>query len=158
MIRTILLFSWLTFHPVHVTFISIDFSREMGSFNVFLKMYYDDFLLDSKINNDSGKSNYSGDISQSRPFVNDYINKKLMIYADQKKLLLEIGEIKLNDNELYLNISNKSIGKPKSITVKNMIMTDLYSDQANMMIVKTDDFEEGFKLTPVITEKTFKVK
>ncbi len=37
-------------------------------------------------------------------------------------------------------------------------MTGLYSDQSNMVIVRVKDFEEGVKLTPDITEKTFKIK
>lgn len=46
---------------------------------------------------------------------------------------------------------------PETITVKNIIMTDLYADQANMVIVKVADFEEGVKLTPGLTEQTFKI-
>jgi hypothetical protein len=37
-------------------------------------------------------------------------------------------------------------------------MTDLHSDQANMIIVRVNDFEEGVKLTPDMTEKTFNMK
>jgi hypothetical protein len=37
-------------------------------------------------------------------------------------------------------------------------MTGLYTDQANMVIVRIKDFEEGVKLTSELTEQTFKIK
>jgi hypothetical protein len=37
-------------------------------------------------------------------------------------------------------------------------MTELYADQANMMIIRVNDFEEGVKLTPEIREQTFNLK
>jgi hypothetical protein len=37
-------------------------------------------------------------------------------------------------------------------------MTGLYGDQANMIIVRADNFEEGVKLTSDITEQTFNIK
>ena len=36
-------------------------------------------------------------------------------------------------------------------------MTSLYNDQANMIIVKVNDFEEGVKLTAEEPEKTFEI-
>jgi hypothetical protein len=42
--------------------------------------------------------------------------------------------------------------------VKNLIMTGLYNDQANMIIVKINDFEQGVKLTSEATEQTFQIK
>ena len=60
--------------------------------------------------------------------------------------------------KLSMNLEYDYGKKPKTITVKNLIMTDLYSDQSNMIIVKDKDFEEGVKLTSEITEQTFKIK
>jgi translation elongation factor P/translation initiation factor 5A len=57
-----------------------------------------------------------------------------------------------------MNLVYKSDKKPKTISVKNMIMTGLYNDQANMTLIRVDDFEEGIKLTPEQTEQTFNLK
>jgi hypothetical protein len=64
----------------------------------------------------------------------------------------------LVDNELSINLLYQGDKKPKIISVKNLIMTDLYSDMANMVIVRINEFEEGVKLTPDIYEQTFKIK
>jgi hypothetical protein len=37
-------------------------------------------------------------------------------------------------------------------------MTNIFDDQANMVILKVNDFEEGVKLTPEKTEMTFNIK
>jgi hypothetical protein len=48
--------------------------------------------------------------------------------------------------------------KCRTISVKNLIMTRIYGDISNMILVKINDFEEGGKLTSDITEQTFKIK
>jgi|GEM_PF-2696112 len=42
--------------------------------------------------------------------------------------------------------------------VKNLIMTGLYGDMSNMILLKINDFEKGFRLTSDITEQTIKIK
>jgi hypothetical protein len=63
----------------------------------------------------------------------------------------------MSENELRMNLSVDAVKKINTIKVQNMIMTSLYSDQANMIIVKVNEFEEGVKLTPEETEKTFNI-
>ena len=57
MFRTSIFSIWFAFHPVHVTLTSIDFIPERDSFKVFVRMYFDDFLLDSKVNGEVFKKN-----------------------------------------------------------------------------------------------------
>jgi hypothetical protein len=64
----------------------------------------------------------------------------------------------LVDNELSVNLIYEGVKKPRIITVKNLIMTGLYTDMANMVIVRINEFEEAVKLTPDNTERTFKIK
>ncbi|HZK61017.1 MAG TPA: DUF6702 family protein, partial [Anaerovoracaceae bacterium] len=69
-----------------------------------------------------------------------------------------LNEMKLTDNEISINMGYGVLKKPKTITVQNLIMTGLYADQSNMIIVKINEFEEGVKLTTDCTEKTFIIK
>ena len=155
MIKIFLLFSWLIFHPVHISMSSIDYSGESDSFKVFLKMYYDDFLLDAKQN--ITESGLSGDENLLRETVKKYLDSNFLIFINQKQLHGSIEELKLINGEIIVNL-NFNTAKPRgSITVKNLIMTNLYPDQANMMIIKINDFEQGFKLTSEKTEQSFKI-
>ncbi len=119
-------------------------------------MYYDDFLMDCKMNNnDSGKFYIPENSILSREIMSNYLDNKFLIFVNQKQLPGEIEDMKILDGELNINLIFKSVKKPGSVTIRNLIMTRLYSDQANMMIIKINDFEEGIKFSPEKTEKTF---
>jgi hypothetical protein len=159
MFRTLIISIWLAFHPVHVTLTSIDYVPERESFKVFVRMYFDDFLLDSKVNGEVfQKERFSGDDSVSVRFMEGYLRDKVVIKVNDNLLSARLLDMNMVDNEVSMNLEYDYGKKPKSITVKNLIMTGLYTDQANMVIVRIKDFEEGVKLTSELTEQTFKIK
>jgi len=146
------------FHPVHVTFTSIDNVPGTDSIKVFVKMYYDDFLIDYKMfkgNGDVGK------VADNQKFPEDlmkkYLDEKVNIFINNKQVKGKLLNLTLTDNEISIDLLYRSAGKPETITVRNLIMTSLYSDQANMTIIRINDFEEGVKLTPEKTEETFRL-
>jgi len=156
----ILCFSfWFLFHPVHVTITSIDFVPEMDIFKVFVRMYFDDFLRDYKLGGeDAQNKDFTNNNSPSREAMEKYLNEKIMLKLDAEQLSGKLKDMSLTDNEISMNLEFGARKKPKTFTVKNLIMTNLYSDQSNMIIVKINEFEEGVKLTADITEQTFKIK
>lgn len=156
----ILFFSiWLLFHPVHVSLTSIDYMQEKGCFKVFVRIYFDDFLIDSRINEEGiEKIDFSVGNSSSMIFMERYLTEKVIIKVNEKQLSGKLLDLKLVDNEISMNLEYITGKKPKIINVKNIIMTDLYRDQSNMIILRLNDFEEGVKLTPDETEHYFKIK
>ena len=122
-------------------------------------MYFDDFLRDYKLcGGDIQNSDFSGNNSSSMDVMEKYLGEKIIIKVNEKQLSGKLQDMKLTDNEISMNLKYSTGKKPKTITVKNLIMTGLYSDQSNMIIVRINDFEEGLKLTSDITERTFKIK
>lgn len=160
MLKTLILSIGLLFHPVHVSLTSIDHVHGTDSLKVFVKMFYDDFLLDYKLfdsENESVKKMTTGQLFPAE-LMNKYLDKKVNISVDNKQLKGKLLNLTLDDNEISMNLVYKSDKKPKTISVKNIIMTGLYNDQANMTLIRVDDFEEGIKLTPEQTEQTFNLK
>jgi len=160
MVKTLFIFVWLFSHPVHVTVTSIDYIPEADSFKVFVRMYFDDFLLDCKLN---GKDIYNSDFisdqkTSSWSKMEEYIEERIIIQVNEKQLSGEILDMQLADEEISMNLRYGSENNPNTITVKNLLMTDLYSDQVNMIIIRINDFEEGVKLTSEVTEQTFIIK
>lgn len=155
----ILIFSiWIAFHPVHVTLTSIDFNQEKESFKVFVRMYFDDFILDSKLKGEViQKELFSGDDPASIKYMEKYLEENVVIKVNDNQLSVKLLDMNMADNEVSMNLNYDCGKNPKTITVKNLIMTSLYTDQANMVIVKIKDFEEGVKLTSELTEQTFKI-
>jgi hypothetical protein len=159
MFKTLFFSIWFAFHPVHVTLTSIDYVPETESFKVFVRMYFDDFVLDCKLNGDViQKEGFSGRNSSSIEAVEKYLKDKVVIKVNDKQLSWKLHDMNMIDNEVSMNMEFINGKKPKTVTVKNLIMTGLYNDQSNMIIVKVDDFEEGVKLTSDLTEQTFKIK
>jgi len=160
MVKLLVFSIWLFFHPVHVTLTSIDQDLGSDSLKVFVKMYYDDFLLDYYLFDSGNDSIRIIPADQLIPagLVNKYIGEKVTIIVNNKELKGKLLKLDLIDNEIMMNLLYISARKPKVMTVRNLIMTELYADQANMMIIRVNDFEEGVKLTPEIREQTFNFK
>lgn len=122
-------------------------------------MYFDDFIRDCKL--DGTEINGKDFSTTNDIFIEkmmSYINKKIIIKVNDKQLSGKLLTMNLTDNEISMNLDYGSHKKPRTIWVRNLIMTGLYSDMANMILLRVNDFEEGVKLTSDITEQTFKVK
>jgi len=159
MLKLFLFSVWIMFHPVHVTLTSIDYVKERRELEVFVKLYYDDFLLEcSKEGNDT-ESLISARVNDDlKQLMERYLNDKVIIKINSKKVQGRLKDINVQDNEARVNLVFNDIQKPKEIVVRNLIMTDLYSDQANMVIIRVGDFEQGVKMTAEIREQSFKIK
>lgn len=158
MFRLLFFSIWLVIHPVHVSLMSIDYVPDQEIFKVFLRIYYDDFLLDSGIKTADQKNlDFSVNNAFTQEVMANYVNDRIRISVNKKQIPAKLGEMNLSDNELRMNLFFSSTRKVSSITVKNLIMTSLYSDQANMIIVKVNDFERGVKLTAEEPEMTFEI-
>ena len=159
MLSTLFLSALLFFHPVHVTLTSMDYTPGTRVFKVFVKMYCDDFLRDCKVNGEQVENVvFSDKDSASFSLMEKYLSKKVKVEVNDKKLVGKLQNMTLNDNEISVNLQYGKVKKPAIVSVTNLIMTSLYSDQANMLIIRVNDFEEGVRLTPEATEKTFRLK
>ena len=122
-------------------------------------MYFDDFLRDNKLDGtEIHNKDFSTDNSASVNIMEKYLAEKVIIKVNEKQLAGKLQNMNLADNEISMNLEYSTVKKPKTVSVKNLIMTQLYSDMSNMIIVRINDFEEGVKLTSDITEQTFNIK
>jgi len=150
---------WFIFHPVHVTVTSIEYVPGKDMFTAFFKLYYDDFLSDYKLSGgDTENVLFSVIDKRSLDEMEKYLNKRFSMKVNNEILKGNLKDIKVEGNEIRMNMELLSHGRLKEIIVKSEIMTGLYGDQSNMIIIKVNDLEEGFKLTPEKTEQTFKIK
>jgi hypothetical protein len=159
MIKTLFFSIWFFLHPVHVTLTSIDYVPEIDSFKVFVRMYFDDFIRDNKLDGTEIKEkDFSTTNAVCIEKMMKYIEKKVILKVNEKQLSGKLQDMNLADNEISMNLEYGASKRPRTISVKNLIMTGLYSDMSNMILVRINDFEEGVKLTSEMTEQTFKVK
>lgn len=159
MLKLLLIAFWLVVHPVHVTLLSIEYSEEKKAFDAFLRVYYDDFMLDYQLlKGNTSVFNINGDKKEAITRLEGYLKERIQLLADKMPLDFTITDINLSDNELNIYLHYKSAGKAKVFTVKNAILADIYNDQSNLLIFRYGEFEEGVKLTPGKREHVFEIK
>ena len=159
MLKALFISVWFLLHPVHVTLTSIDYVPENDSFKVFIKMYFDDFINDNKlagIEVDARDFEPVGDSAISS--MQRYLKEKVIINVNGKILTGNISDMTLADNEISMNLKYGGNKAPRQVTVQNLIMVRLYSDMSNMILLRINSFEEGFRLTSDMTEKIFNIK
>ena len=159
MLKALTISLWMLIHPGHVTMTSIDLVQGTDSLKVSCRMEFDDFLKDLQtIDDDRNLKLFFGKQPFPADLINQYFNSKVFIYVNNKLLIGKLLSANLTDNEINLNLFYRSGKKPKSITVRNMILVGWYSDQTNLMIIRINNFEKGIKLTPEHNEETFILK
>ena len=159
MLKALAISLWLIMHPGHVTMTSIDYVKGTDSLKVSCKMEFEDFLKDLQtIDDDRNLRRLFGEEPFPSDLINQYFNSKVFIYVNNKLLIGKLLSANLTDNDINLNLNYRLSKKPKSITVRNMILTGWYSDQTNLLIIKINNFEKGIKLNPVHNEETYIIK
>ena len=135
---------------------SIEHIRGTDSLKVMINMSYDLFLRDYQtIDDDRDMHKLYSYKPFPEVFVNNYIRSKVFIYINNKLLIGKLLSMDLSEGAVSMKFLYRSAKKPRKITVRNMILTRLYSDQVNLIILLIDDFEQGIKLTPEHIEETF---
>jgi len=160
MFRTLTLFFFIMMHPVHVSLMSVEYDGSAELFRVFVKVFFDDFLIDTGIVDANRVLNI--DITDypipDKAVIEEYFTGKLMISVNKEQLNGKLTGTDLSDGELNVNMVFAAGQSINTVTIKSLIMTNIFDDQANMVILKVNDFEEGVKLTPEKTEMTFNIK
>jgi hypothetical protein len=146
-------------HPVHVTLLSVEYSAESEAFNVYLKVYYDDFKTDYQLlTGMTPDFDLSGNKEAAIKMITDYIKEKVQIFAGKIKLDGKIKDLNLADNELKMSLLYDYQKRSRVFIVRNSILTDIYKDQSNLLIFRYGNFEEGIKLTAEKREQIFNIK
>ena len=150
----------LMFPPKHVTMTSIDQIPGTDSLKVSVRLEYDQFLQDYQqcINDDLDLHV----LRSYKPFpadeIDKYINSKLFIRINKKLLTGKLLKSELDGGDIRFHILYRLEKKPRSITVKNTLLTGLHSDLENLTILTIKDLSAEVKFIPGYTEETFDLK
>jgi hypothetical protein len=159
MLKILILNMLLSLHPVHVTLTTINQDPGSDTLELFFRMYVDDFKLDYKKyypDFNPGKDNDTADYP--REMLNRYFNDRVRIWVNNKLLNGNITEVTINSYEITINLDYHSYRKPKTIKVSNQVLVSIYSDQANMVYLSINNYEDAVKLTADNVEKTIRLK
>jgi hypothetical protein len=154
MLRFVFIISILSFfHPVHVSLLSLDYDKVKEVVTLFVKVYYDDLENDCRLLTKNPELQlYNSELMPSESVLQKYIAARIVIEAGDERLKSGPVIIESDGEEVRIYSSYHYRGSSSIFTIRNTIMTGLYSDQSNLMIFKAKDFEKGYRFTPELTD------
>jgi len=141
-------------HPVHVSLTGIDYNSANRTYTIFVKVYSDDLESDMRLS----PGCLSGPFSSPDEQYSNYLCDRVVIREDGKKLGLKLTGTESDGLEHRFTLEAKGASRVKTVEVVNRIMIRLYDDQANMVLFRFDNMEEGYKFTPSDTLRNYFVK
>jgi hypothetical protein len=148
----IILFTYLTscFHPVHLSFTNVEYIADKQEIQLTSRIFWDDMEAEIEAQNqvelNIGTPNEHPNLNQ---YIQTWYSKSLLIEINGKpiaedKYILTLTEIDDISMRMVFTIQSES---PKQIQIKNKILTALYADQSNLLIIKIKQIEESFSLS-----------
>jgi len=135
-------------HPLHLSISNVEYTGTNGVWEVSIKLFQDDFgdELTKRygIDSDFNSPDRPIDSISYKSYVKD--NFELRI----NNSLLSVGEWKyagkkVNFEAVWLNFTFNFEERPKSVTIENTLMFDLFDDQKNLLIFTFDDQQKSFQ-------------
>jgi hypothetical protein len=148
------------FQQMPVTFTGMEYIQGTDSLKVSVRINYELFLRDYQqtIFDDLDIEVLRGFKPFPSDLANNYINSKINIYANKKLIVGKLLKTEENEEDVRFSILYRVEKRLKRITVRNTILTGLYSDVENLIILRSRNYESEKKLTPEHNEETFVMK
>ncbi len=144
-------------HPLHISIINI--SIEGKSISITINTYVDDwetsyFHYYSKQIDLSIRENYEGEWFTNSIKESWQIREKI----DGTPLVFLTDTIFFNDLSMTIEMHGELQKKPKSLYIYNSILTDIFPDQTNLVIVSLDNKQTGMKFDYKTKREELKLK
>ena len=136
----------LYIHPLHVTLTNIEYLQDKNKYEVTFKIFSDDF--EAAITNLTGVKTNMGkenEIKDIETYMIKYINERFSIIFDNKKVDFEYISKRNNYEATWITIMFES-KKGSVMKIQNELLTDIYDDQKNLIIFKSDNLQKGFDM------------
>jgi len=139
------------FHPVHVSFVTVEYDAQSESFKILFRIFVDDFdlILNKKYGKEIKLSEGKWDDDYLK-IVNKYLLEHFRLIVDGKdktKSLLNFSKKELKEQAIWLYFDSNSKVKSSDFIIQNSLMTDLYQDQKNLLIFTFNGKQEGVTFT-----------
>jgi hypothetical protein len=152
--KTFTLAILMLLHPVHVSLTGIEYDGINRVWSLFVKVWSDDLEADMNLGRHNG-AEFTGN-RDDRFF--QYLSDRIVIYEDSVPLILKMTSAEVDGLEHRFTLKARGKEDARTVTVVNRIMTRLYEDQANMLLISLGGTEEGYRFTVTDTMKSYKVK
>jgi hypothetical protein len=160
MLKLLALSIHILFQQMPVTFTGIEYVQGTDSLKVSVRINNELFLRDYQ---QTIFDDLDLEVLRSfKPFpsdlANNYINSKINIYANKKLVIGKLLKTEEIDGDVRFSILYRVEKRLKSITVKNTILTGLFSNVKNLTIIRSRNYDAEMKFTQEYNEETIFIK
>ena len=135
-------------HPIHLAVTTIEYNVSRDEYDILIRIFTDDLetIINKRYNVDLnlGKEN---EIKNSQKYIKNYIQDCLIISINKKKLSNHMEFIRkehdADENVTFLYFRSKNSGG-KKVSITNILLTDLYDNQKNLLIFTYKNTQEAF--------------
>ena len=129
-------------HKYYVSTTLIDFDLKTKSFEITLKVFYDD--LEQALEIDSKTIDYKQDYEYLTNLYQTYLEQNFQLRINSETININyLGFEKKRDQiNLYMEINNEL--EEDNILIKNSILYNLFPNQKNIILIRKGDFRKSF--------------
>ena len=144
-------------HETYLSVTEIEYKQDQKSLQIISRVFIDDLedVLSKRYQKDISLS-YKEDLEMNKDLIEKYVNKKLSISVNGENRKLKLLGSKFDADQIVMFIEGVDIEDFNNITVENLILTDLFDSQKNIVHVKKGDEIESMLLVKDNGIKTVK--
>ena len=131
-------------HPLHLSITNITY--ENGKLKISLKTFRDDWET-AYFHYHSKPIDFSDPKQRQNPWLEKYLNTKFQISLneDDIRLSLSLDTLTLDEDSMVFEMESTIPSKPNSLYIYNAMLTEIYPDQTNLVILGFNKRETGIK-------------
>ncbi len=144
---TALFSALMQFHPLHVSFTSIDIHKDKGEAALSFKFYTEDFsLLFYHLYEKNIRPSVDREFNQDQlGVVNGYLKEAFSLVSGQDTTDFRYIRKEQNEESIWLYYqADLPENMQNSLFLTNLLMLDLYEDQTNLVIITNGTHEKGY--------------
>lgn len=144
---TLLLLSF-SMHKYYVSITESEYNVTTEKFEMSIKFIGHD--LEKALDNSGTPNLFLGTSKENKKadyYLESYVNQRFHMVVDGKSLRYElIGKEINNDDFIYCYLESDKVIDPKSITIKNTLLTEIFNEQANTVYLKVGNQKFNYSL------------
>lgn len=150
-------------HPIHVSVTNIEYIKDKKALEISVKMFQTDLESALEIKNKK-KIDLNNSSAENEKYnttvIKNYFSEHFSLEINNNKIKIanfEFVQKKINNESVWLYFKIPFEKKINLLKIQYSILTDLFSDQTNLLIVTLDGVQKGYNLNNKETSAVLKL-
>ena len=142
-------------HETYLSVTEIEYNQESKNLQIISRVFIDDLenVLSKRYQKDISLS-YENDLADHKELISRYLGQKFKMTVDGKAKKIKFLGSKFDADQIVLFIEVENVNDFQKVWVENLVLTDLFDSQKNIVHVKKGDTIESMLLVKGNGSKT----